>query len=172
MNARKRFSYGRRNICGGRDYGARAPLCAGCVKKSAVNVDNRVPPPPHHKARLPRYAGDHARRKVFPLARGADKIHVLALHHKRHAFLRFRNGELRAVQPRVFFWHRVKINVQARGELPHGDCNAARAKVITADNFSAHIGISKKPLNFALFNGVAFLYFGGGGFNGTRVVLF
>ena len=77
-----------------------------------------------------------------------------------HALLGLGDGELGAVETLVLLGHLVKIDVQAVGELAHGDGDAARAEVVAALDEAAGVAAAEQALQLALHGGVALLDLG------------
>ena len=80
-----------------------------------------------------------------------------------HAFLRFGDRKLGAVQTLVLFAHLVQINLQSVCQLADGDADAARAKIVAALDHTGDIAVAEQALNLALLGGVALLHLGGHG---------
>ena len=144
--------------------------CAVAVQERARKIDNRIVVPGHTHARLLRNNGNRRGFQIFLVRKRNERVHVFGGKRHRHALLALGNGQLRAVQAVVFLRHAVQIDLQAVGQLAHGNGNAARAKVVAALDHATCIATAEQTLNLAFNRRVALLDLGTARLNGARIV--
>ncbi len=134
------------------------------VQELTGHVNNCLAVPRHAQ---PPGAGDLRnlnRLKIFIRRRRNKPAGIRRAHNDRHAFLRFGNRKLGAVQPVVLARHGVQIDIQPVRQLADGNRYAARAEVIAAPDHAGNLRVPEQALELTLFGGVALLHLCAAGF--------
>ena len=140
------------------------------VEEVAGEVDDGVALPGHADAGLMRDLGDHGRLEVLLGGVAHELLDVLLGHGDGHALLGLGNRELGAVQAVVLLGDHVEVDVEAVGELAHGDGHAARAEVVAALDEATGVAAAEEALQLALHGGIALLDLGAVLLDGLDVV--
>ena len=152
---------GRLRGVGRGDHGARGLLHAVRIQKITTQVDDDVAAPRHAQAAGVRDRGDDGAFEVFQVGGGAECGDIPGLEDDGHAFLRFGDGDLGAVQAVVLEEDGVEVDFERGREFADGDGHAAGAEVVAALDKARDFRIPEEALVFALHWRVALLHFGG-----------
>ncbi len=102
----------------------------------------------------------HAGLQVLLVSQQQGCLQVFGVDNHCHALLRFGDGQLGGVEPLVFGWHLVQVNLQTIGQFANGDADSAGTEIIAAPHQAGELGFAEEVLNIALDGGIAFLHFG------------
>ena len=81
-----------------------------------------------------------------------------------HTLLRLADGQLRGIQAVVFDGHPVEVDVKSGRKLANGHAHASGSEVVGFFDEGGYLFAAEKPLELALFRGVALLDFTAAGF--------
>ena len=128
-------------------------------EERAGQVDDRVAVPHHAHALFLGHLRDRSRLEVL-LAGIAEKLfHVIGCNSDSHAFLRFRDRQLRAVKAFVLLRHLVEVHIQAVRKLSDSHGHAAGAEIIAALDKARRIAAAEQALQLAFDGRIALLHF-------------
>ena len=137
------------------------------VQKRAGEIHDLLPSPSQNQPRRLCHLC-HTDRLQILLGRIFHKfIHMLRIYHHCHALLRFRDGDLRPVQTRIFFWHLVQIHQKPVRQLTDGYRYASCTEVITLFNQTGHLRTAEQSLNLPLCRRISLLDLRAAGLNGS-----
>ena len=154
------------------DVSAFRPRGAVRIEEGAADIDNRIALPMHDEASFVRDARDDGRFQIFFGGVADEGVRIGGFHDDGHAFLRFGNGKLRAVQPFIFLRNFIEIDVDAVREFADRDGYAACAEIIAAQDETRHFAATEETLDFALGERISFLHFRAASLDGFFIELF
>ncbi len=97
----------------------------------------------------------------FDIILSAEVLHsltVFGLDHDGHALLRFGNRQFCRVEPRIFGWHTVEIDIQSVRQLADSHADAASTEVVRFLDKAGSLRTTHEALQLALLGGIAFLH--------------
>ena len=148
-------------------------LCTAVgVEKITGDISNQLAIPAHTQTIFVCNNCDNDRFQIFLCSLCNECVHILGTHNNCHAFLRFGNGKLCAVQTVIFLGDCIQVNVQTVGKLTNCNRYTTRAKVIAAANHTGYVSISEQTLELAFLGWVTLLYFCAAGLKRILGVLF
>ena len=104
--------------------------------------------------------------QIFLVCIFQESIHIFWIHNHSHTLLRFGDGDLCAVQTRVFLGNLIQIHAKASRQFADGNGNAACSEVVTFLDDMADFLSAEHSLDLSLSGRVTFLHFRAADFDG------
>ena len=129
------------------------------VEKFSADVDDLNAAPIHNHASAISNFCDFVSLQIFSIGKRNEFFNVVRVKDNSHAFLRFGNCKLGAVETVIFFPHSVKIDFETFSQFADSNSHAAGSEVVATFDEFRRVGISEEPLNFSFSRWIALLNF-------------